>query len=713
MEEKLIKLYDYIIENYNGAITTKELKNLGFNSHSIKTLVDNNILARTKRGFYNFLAILELQKYGIDNISDLDACEKILFKCLELNPKFISAYYYLFEVNIKRNNYDEAFKNFAMFYHTTDRSYQADHNLILFLFSMIYDLPDKYYLLAQELTLSDLLVSQDDPRFSDCRYENFIRTKIWELEFKYAKTLIYKQEKLMSINILTLILIKLIPKLEIKSPLLSYSELIKQGLFSELKTRLIETNSTKQSRKDLLTLVNDYLTIKETRIIPEVPTESKDYSSAFKDYETALNFKIRLFQDKENEILLMLSKIVELINTIKSEQEEAEKNKINIIHNLLLNGNHNMAFKEIHDYLAKHELSKYEFLIISLIKISLLEKDDTFRRPIHVLKSLINNSFNFNALQYRKDFYDSLEGDYEKEAEAYLAIIKYMATIYYLPFNTNNLDIDLYHYKNKKKKEYLISLIDTVKDKVLDDKTAIILKNLSSQEKKQLSDTLSAYPNIVYYDFKDKFFIKYYEYTYLDFANLTRVARNNYEAQNYKACLNTCFEILISSKNTKDYIISLIGECYYKLGNLDLALDYMEIAYYLNATPYYKNLIASIKRKQKEETFVPFTLSDFRINNFTNIPEVKEALKLILIDNLSLNEVISSSNLDTYSKNILKLFLTREYFILGNTSYAEALLKEVEKSPDKTRDLILIIKELRQNIKFYANQDSKLIRTLE
>ncbi len=482
-------------------------------------------------------------------------------------------------------------------------------------------------------------------------------------------------------------------------------------MFNELKVRM----TGKKSQDVLYNLLCDYLNIQESGVIPEVSTASKHFQEALlnKDYEAALKFKLKLGEGPQYNTTLMLIKIVKLIRRLKKVQEEIEKNRINLIHSALLSGSHEQAISDIHEYLAKYNFSKYEFLVISLIKISILEGDSTFIRPVNTLRSIINNDFKFDALKYRKDFYDSLEGNYLEEAKTYLDIINYMSGIYYLPFNTNKLTFDLEKAQKDQVKEHLSSLISSLSDKILQDKRPIFLKNLTPDEKEFIKNYFGDDSCILAQDFGDKLFIKYYNHMHVDMVALNKSAQNYYDNHSYKACLDTCFKNLSLTRDSKDFILALIGRCYWSLGNYDLAISYLEVAYFQKNDAYYLKLIAKLKENQtKNSQEISFSLTDFRTNNLTNFPDIKASLTAVLTNNISLRDALDAKPMPSFEINILKLFLAREYYIKGISDVASKLLIEVEKSSAKTKELTSIITEIRKNIKFYALGESNLMRIL-
>ena len=65
--KSLDKLYEHSTEDY---FTTKQLKDFGFNSTDIKSLVDDNTIIRVERGIY-IISTYQLFKYSLKSKDDL------------------------------------------------------------------------------------------------------------------------------------------------------------------------------------------------------------------------------------------------------------------------------------------------------------------------------------------------------------------------------------------------------------------------------------------------------------------------------------------------------------------------------------------------------------------------------------------------------------------------------------------------------------------
>ena len=94
-----------------------------------------------------------------------------------------------------------------------------------------------------------------------------------------------------------------------------------------------------------------------------------------------------------------------------------------VVISLFLANNVKSAFSTLRRYLNIIGKSQYEFLLIDLIKISVLEKDKTFTKPMISLLSISNECFEPDISNYILEFYMSLSQNKFEEARLYLDIL--------------------------------------------------------------------------------------------------------------------------------------------------------------------------------------------------------------------------------------------------------------------------------------------------
>lgn len=105
-----------------------------------------------------------------------------------------------------------------------------------------------------------------------------------------------------------------------------------------------------------------------------------------------------------------------------SPREKYRREKITEIHNFLLSMDMFNAQISLHEYLAEFELLPYENFIISLIILSVMDKDFTFQNAIRNLV-LLDRGYQPDIFRYKDYFYEALQKEFDK-AQFYLDIVK-------------------------------------------------------------------------------------------------------------------------------------------------------------------------------------------------------------------------------------------------------------------------------------------------
>lgn len=474
-EENLNKIYESVIKG--AELTTKELKSCGFNSKDLASLIESGTLERVRRGYYSFKSIDKLYYYGEKLLSKSDYYKANLCfeKCLELDSAHLGACFQLFLRSIKNKNYEKAFEYFDIINDTTSEDYNADNNYYLYLLSMITTLPEKHRQHAKFLRLDDIKVDAQNSRYNDTKARNMIRISALNQRFALAsKQLYYLNKKQGNCCAQDSIIRALLSQaLEEQKRMKSHIiELATEKQFEELikcLETLKEQHNLSLADEYTLILAKDITEIKKSGTISEQQISSTDNlftAIKGKNYELALSLSRKYssknnLEENRNIIHLMLTEIQSLIDKIKQslpsateketqtiepvivekeEQKQAIESKISTesstssssfaeIVNYLMKNDLNNAFRTLRNYLDSIEKRQYEFLIIDLIKISLLESDIAFTKPMIALTYIARENFEFNISEYIQDFYQALAQNKFDKARIYLDIIS----------NSNNL----------------------------------------------------------------------------------------------------------------------------------------------------------------------------------------------------------------------------------------------------------------------------------
>ena len=458
--ENLEKLYNEIINN--GEIATKKLSEFKFYPVDISTLQKNNIIIRTRWGHYTINDINTLYTYGLKLLNDRNFGDafKCFERCYELDPNHKEACLQLLLRSIRSKDYTKSIEYYETLANSHDELQEKNADFYLYLLSFLTELPTNHKEYAKYISL-------DQISLTDKSTDNNIRDMVLQKKF----TLALKEIKNLSTN-------NSVHKYIVLSLLNDICELeanLKQTILSSCMDKnyekIIECLENKRNKQKLtvneeyiLKLTYDLIELKETKTIPKLDSsitgnlyiaiDHNNYNVALilsNDYNKRNNII-----NSENPINILLNDICILIRNIKkgivtnkvasnssnvtneqkSNNEETlnstneDTNKIvdepittnNIIYNLIKN-DLDKAFDTLINFLNKNNAIKYQFLIINLIKISILENDLVFTKPMNTLKELENGTFKYDLGSYIKEFYTNLANRKLEVASIYLDII--------------------------------------------------------------------------------------------------------------------------------------------------------------------------------------------------------------------------------------------------------------------------------------------------
>lgn len=458
-DENLEKLYDSYVNNVE--LTTKELNSYGFNSADLTTLIKKGSIERIQRGLYNFKSESNLYLYAKTLIHNKEykKAEIYLKKLHEIKPNDTGVALSLFLNYISNNDYDKALIIYDDLSKFIYGKYKNDMNYYLYLLNIIIDLPDKYKKASKSFTINDIKVLyQDDKRYQDINYSNRIRALVFNGKIAYAKSL---SNSVTSENMYTSIEQQLL----IRAGFAWYDnknaiiDLINNNKYQEVVDYVLDLESRyniAQAYKNILKLASSIIKIKQSGIVPEKGEMEKDniiQAIETNNFEYALKLTTEFnekynIENKTDGNYLLLSHICSLIDSLSKKNTQKE-NKIEIqnvkisaktsaiepslplIISYLTNQDIDNALKCLNKYMISINKSEYEFLLVDLIKLSLLDQDMAFVKPMTVLSIIENENFSFDLSSYIKNFYISLSENKLKQARVYLDIISKSSSIGY------------------------------------------------------------------------------------------------------------------------------------------------------------------------------------------------------------------------------------------------------------------------------------------
>jgi len=797
-EESITKLYETIISG--NELTTKELNNMGFNSKDIKELIEQGNLQRIKRGYYLFLSIDDLFMHGKSLIAkkEYDKATLCFKKCYELDPNHSSSCFQLFLRSINEKDYEEAFKYFDVIFKTENKFYSNDSNFYLYLLSIITDVPEKHKEYARFLKIEDIRVDFEDKRYKDIPQQNKVRIAVLQRKFPYAlkqlKDLTIKHGFSTVQDIITKTL--LLQAIEVESK--NKNTLIELSYNREYE-KIVDFLNEKQKRHDLslndryiLILVTALLEILEKENIPEKKIFQADKIFEAIDgcnYELALQLSEEYnaknnINNNENAIYLLLYDIcsIKKLNSKQTDLEESTPEIEEIVENTiveeepvsftdiiryLLQKDLENAFRTLRKYLDSINKRDYEFLVVDLIKISLIENDVAFTKPMISLTYLTRNSFVFDISLYIQDFYVALSQNKFDIARIYLDILmnaknlgincEFVSDLLQVLNNTEQIldskitkdeviqpvEKELTKEKNLKfeasaalSKEEKVNKTIEVKDsekefienkhqQLLTEQGIIILRPMDNERRKNIHRIVKTYPDMVSFSIgegdKRQIVLRYKPNIdeYVDIKNLVMMGNIAYKNGDYDSCISDYLQLL-QFGTPKAFVYAKLGLAYMKKWNIDLAINYLYIATELSKNEDGKydftELIASLRGeidesdkkprfKMKSEDFANDT-DNYGIDNFDNITTY------MLETGLDVESACLQLGYSLEEIDIIKLIYAREYYSQGDFEKGDQFLKSVEMSDNKTKLTKRIFEEVRTNKKFYMNRTRDNIQRL-
>ncbi len=701
-EENLNKLYEGLIRG--DSLTTKNLNSYGFNSQDLKKLITQKQLTRIKRGYYAFQSVDALFFYGKTLIKrkEYQKATECFKKCYELNPRHLGICFQLFLRSIYIKDYESSFKYFDSLFYTKNLYYKADSNFHLYLLNMITDIPKKYKEYMKNLKIEDIYVDVNDKRYKNTIQQNRMRYEAFHKSFPHAlkklNSLTMQQGMTTLPDMVNKILLIQVIEEERKSQA-TLIEFAKNEKYKEIVFYL----KAKQTKYHLgvldsytLKLANQIVDLQNTKEIPQKTIfQTKNLFKAIDghNYDLALSLTTN-YSEKENVINILLSYICDLSKKIDKKQPKILNTK------LIEHSNDDVSFSNITDFLLKFDLEnaldslkkylvtinqqEYEFLIADLIKISLIEKDKAFTKPLVTLTYISRENFKFDISNYIQAFYIALNQSSFEEARIYLDIISKSNKFHsisalfdnllqvlndteaFFKQKKNNSDVKCSDQDSAVKKipitfpkkvtpeEKLIQIpktkisrktenkdlitkkmyesdqqfIDSKHALLLENKGIILLKHMDEVRRKNIYDIASKYSDIDAFDIgpddKKQIVLRYINPTedYIDARTLINNGNLAYKEGNYNSCIENYLQLLqIKKYKTFERPRSF---AYVKLG-----LAYMRNWQKAKAIDY---LIVATELSNQEGRFFEFSGLISLLNGTLNYEDYKSYFRMDLKD---------------------------------------------------------------------------------
>lgn len=315
-----------------GKISRNKLYEYGADDYYIQDMIDNQIFTQVDDNTYKIDSVDELYYYGKYLLEQkrYGEANSIFICCYITDPTNFNANFQLFYRSLIQKKKENIFKHFDVVYdYLIENDYASDANYYLYLIGTLYGAPSKYREKFNDLEEKDILLDEVDG-FSI--YENTFRKEVidnsyFKVNSMFDERFEYEDKDDMLLRDMVekeLILKWLVKNRNFNKMLLSYLmenkiDETKSLLDNEDENRFLSTTNTY-----LLKLVNSYITIKNTGVVPTVKYEGDDVFDAINGNNFKLAIKlVEKYQEdhkleRENTLLIMLRKIDSLIERKKS-----------------------------------------------------------------------------------------------------------------------------------------------------------------------------------------------------------------------------------------------------------------------------------------------------------------------------------------------------------------------------------------------------------
>lgn len=761
--DKLSLLYDGFLEN--DLLTQEQINSYDFNIREIQDLIDRKVIAKLDSGLYQVVFASGLFSHSLTLISmqEYKKVGKCLQKCLELDPTKITACFNLFLQSILNSKYELTYELIDVLIKKDDE--KSDYNYYLYLLNRVTKIPEKYREYIKHLKFEDVKIEATNKKYGDIETRNKIRTLALQTKFIIAveelNRMTDKNKRFTELEKLEKFLLQQAATTELSSKdYVVY--LLKEKKYNEVINYLTgKRDRCNLNRIEDLTLYLSYkyLNMLESKTVPKVidgnsislyqAIENNDFSKALR-LHTAYNEE-KNFKSENSSIFILLSDICKLIDELSIKEEMSIKDEattlVESIIVYLVNNDLGNAYKSISKYMRITGKSEYEFLIVDLIQLSILESDDTFIRPIAVLSLIDKGKYTFNISSYIKDFYLSLIEDNIEEAKLYLDIISKLSKIKGFAICIQKL------YNELKKREQGQNTLDEinfeddvracgyniyVKDRffiskkyqeLLSTKGILLLEPMDKERIDRIIELVKFYPNLSAFvigkDNEKRIVFRYKDHTNerINAKQLIKDGDRAYSRGDYEECIKNYNTLLWYLSKPKAFIYARLGLAYMKEMRTELAIDYLTVATDLSQKEDNKydfsdlifKLSQTFHHDDDDEIKPNFNMreKDFDDNIFYGIDNFDEINSIVCELSFDVESVCLQFKMTREQINLVKLIYAREFYIQGFISQGDLFLKSVEADLDKSPVVIRALEKIKKSKRFYQFREYKIPRQLK
>lgn len=505
--------------------------------------------------------------------------------------------------------------------------------------------------------------------------------------------------------------------------------------------------------KDLVALQKDQIipTIKNNKIINHYINsyqmiKNKDYISALEAENKYIDsLPIEQQQQLKNKPLY---KILEVMNNEIMEmqrKQEFEKYTLDYVMSCLTEFSLKDAVNTVETFLQLNHLENYQNLIVNLMKIGFLEKDETYEKARKELLKMQDKDYEPSVELFVKDFCSNLESKNYLIAQRYCDLITNLDVYKNDSEFMHNLSAIVQKIKPKDKKANDLQLdknlfdflsTNTLSTQLLTNASALKVNQLGQNEEYMydylayqhdqldvndgviLLSPISAsqfltMKNIISKNYEDMLgflltiddvstmLLKKQSQERIELKPLRQAANKDYTKQHYNSCINKFKTVITTQKTLNPYDFTRVGMAYLKKMKMEQAYKFLSIG----------EALKSKNNKSDYSAILQDIRSDLSMvcdNNYPNdvldpktMQKIEEVSSLIRQSGCHVDEACKKLNLSSEEINLVNLVCARDSYLDNQEEAGNQYLKMVEKSPNKAESVKTFLKHVRDNKKFY------------
>ena len=203
---------------------------------------------------------------------------------------------------------------------------------------------------------------------------------------------------------------------------------------------------------------------------------------------------------------------------------------------------------------------------------------------------------------------------------------------------------------------------------------------------------------------------------YVNHKRLIKEMEKEYERKNYKKFIEKSLLYLNTSKYTVSSTYKKIGIAFFRLKEIDKAIDFLTAAKLMNKKYLLDGVIDNLKNN-----IIQYTVYDMKSNpqfceeEFEYLDydsEFETFNNYVISNNMTIEDTCKKLDLSEEEKYIIILKYAKYYYLMGEDEKGDIFFKEAINMKDKSKTIKDIIDEIDKNRKFYKYRNDSYSKKL-